>query len=224
MKTEIEAIRRARGILHGWFTTGGTLNPADTARLEATLSLQGSTLIPISGNNQWEPSLVVGWNNAGGIGQFTVAPPFQGAGVRIGDQYILVLRGEGPITRQDIYDILNSLEVKQETGGIITTDGNEQVVYEQNNPGVMNPLWFKINLDNMLAADTVVVKVYYRVNPLGNLELEDFQSYTGVDGGLPNGRKVDSISLTANRFGWRITIQRTAGADHAYDWEVFWGA
>jgi hypothetical protein len=78
---------------------------------------------------------------------------------------------------------------------------------------------FLINLDNMLAADTLVIRVYYRLNAGGNLELHSYTSYTGIDGGLGNSRVLDDIQLLDNRFGIEITEQRTAGADHDYDWE-----
>lgn len=125
-------------------------------------------------------------------------------------------------TVNDIFDLTNAVLTLQETGGSVTTDGTEQNIYIVDGPlGVFRPVCVFVNLDEMLGADTVDFKVYYRIAPGGAQYLADYQSYTGVDGGLANGKKLIIIDLYPTRFGVRVTIQRTAGADHPYTWEIF---
>jgi hypothetical protein len=122
----------------------------------------------------------------------------------------------------DLFDLVNAHLTLYETGGTITTDGTEQVLWLENAPlGNQEARTFKIDLDNMVGGDTVVVKVYHRVVSGGGLQQENYVSYTGADGGLANGSKIAVIALTPNRFGVQVTLQRTGGVDHAFTWEVF---
>ena len=124
-----------------------------------------------------------------------------------------------------VFDLVNAIQVLSETGGTLTSDGTVQDVYINNAPlGVYTPKAILIDLDNMVGGDTVVVQVLYRIKSGGNLLLLDTQSYTGADGGLPDSQKLICISLLPNRFGVQVTLQRTAGADHNYDWEAIWEA
>ena len=125
-------------------------------------------------------------------------------------------------TASDIYDLTNAILTLQETGGSVTTDGNEQNIYIVDGPlGVFRPVCVFVNLDLMVGGDTTVFRVYYRIAPGGAQYLADYQSYTGIDGSLANGKKLIVIDLYPTRFGVRVTIQRTAGGDRAYTWEVF---
>lgn len=118
----------------------------------------------------------------------------------------------------DVFGLVNALLVLTETGGTITTDGTEQDVYINNAPaGVFKPLKVMIDLTPMTATETVVVKIYYRIKSGGGLILKDEETFTGVqDPALIN------VELEPNRFGVQVTIQRTAGDDKDYDWEVFY--
>lgn len=121
-----------------------------------------------------------------------------------------------------ILDAVNAELVLQETGGTITADGNEQVLYIVNAPlGCFEPRTLLVDLDNMAGGDTTVIRVYYRIVAGGGLQLQDYQSYTGADGGLTDGKKLIALSLHPNRFGFEITLQQTAGVMRAFTWEVF---
>lgn len=125
-------------------------------------------------------------------------------------------------TVNDIYDLTNAVLTLQETGGSVTTDGTEQNIYIVDGPlGVFRPVCVFVNLDNMVGGDTTVFRVYYRIAPGGAQYLTDYQSYTGIDGSLANGKKLIVIDLHPTRFGVQVTIQRTVGGDRAYTWEVF---
>ena len=110
----------------------------------------------------------------------------------------------------------------QETGGLLTADGNEQTLYINNAPlGIFRPVVIYIDLDNMAGGDTTDIRVYYRITAGGGLQLLDFAQYVGVDGGLANSIKLISIDLSPARFGVQITLQQTAGVNRTYRWEYF---
>lgn len=125
-------------------------------------------------------------------------------------------------TINDIYDLTVAVLTLQETGGTVTTDGTEQNLYIVDGPlGVFRPICVIVNLENMVGGDTVVFRVHYRIAPGGAQYLHDYQVFTGIDGGLANSRKLVVIDLYPSRFGIRVSIERTAGADKPYTWEVF---
>ena len=122
----------------------------------------------------------------------------------------------------DTFDMVNAILTLQETGGSVTTDGNEQNIYINNAPlGVFRPVVCYVDLDAMVGGDTTVFRIYYRIAPGGGLQLMDFQQYVGIDGGLASGIKLIAIDLTPARYGVQITIQRTVQGDRAYPWSVF---
>ena len=123
---------------------------------------------------------------------------------------------------QDVRDIVDAELTLQSTHGTITSTAGEQNIYINDAPlGSYKCLHLFVDLDNMLVADTIEFRTYYRIAPAGALQVQDYQTYTGVDGGLANSKKLIAIDLYPCRFGAQVTIQRTAGADHAYDWQVF---
>ena len=68
----------------------------------------------------------------------------------------------------------------------------------------------------MAAADTVVIKKYMMVDGT-NYRLIESTSYTGV-------QTLTGILVRGNEgavTGYKVTLQRTAGADHAYPWIYF---
>lgn len=106
----------------------------------------------------------------------------------------------------------------KETGGSILTDGNEQDIYRVETPaGVFRPKTLLLDLTLMAAADTVVVRTYYRIVAGGLLTLYDAVTFAGVQA-IP----LKSIDLLPNRFGIQVTIDRDAGADHLYPFSIFY--
>jgi hypothetical protein len=126
-------------------------------------------------------------------------------------------------TADQIHELVSAEFTLQETGGEITTDGTEQTLYINNNPlGCFRPRRLFVDLDNMAAGgDSVAVRAYYRLNAGGGLQLLTYQAWTGVDGGLANSAKLVTVELYENRFGVKVTLQRIAGSDYAFDWEIF---
>jgi hypothetical protein len=127
-------------------------------------------------------------------------------------------------TADQIHELVAAEFTLQETGGTLTADGTEQTLYINNNPlGVFRPTALFVDLDNMVQGDTTVLRVYYRLKAGGTLKLEDYQSYTGADGGLANGMKLVALDLYPNRFGIQITLEQTATGNgySDYDWSTF---
>ncbi len=109
----------------------------------------------------------------------------------------------------------------KETGGTITTDGNVQDVYRVETPaGIFKPATLFIDFTNSTAAETIEIKLYYRIVPIpgaGTWRLFDTQVFAGVVA----DPKLKAISLLENRFGILVTLQATAGGPKDYPWEVF---
>ncbi len=125
-------------------------------------------------------------------------------------------------TVDQILALENAELVLQSTGGTITADGTEQTLLLINEPlGCFNGLAVYVNLDNMAGGDTTVFRVYYRIADAGDLEQQDYQSYTGADGGLANGNTLIKIDLGPNRHGIWVTMDQTAGVNRDYPYEVF---
>lgn len=118
----------------------------------------------------------------------------------------------------DLINMMVGVLELNETGGTVTTDGNEQTLYYNNAPaGSFKPLVLQLDCTNMAAGDTVVVRTYYRIAPGGNLILQD--ETTLSDDMDPD---LVSITLLPNRYGIRVTIQETAGAHNDFNWEVLY--
>ena len=116
----------------------------------------------------------------------------------------------------------NAILTLSAVGGTLTASGAEQTIYIDNEPlGCWEPLVLWVDLDNMQAGDTTVFRVYHRLADGGTLQLWDYNSYTGADGGLANGLVAIRIDLGPNRHGFRATLQQTAGVNRDYDWELF---
>ena len=116
----------------------------------------------------------------------------------------------------DITDLTGALLTLTETGGTITTDGTEQNVYINNAPaGVYAPKRIKIDFTNQTAAETVVVKEYYRIKSGGAFILADEVSFAGIQ-----DPELITIDLEENRFGIKVTMEKTAGVNKDYDYEA----
>jgi len=108
--------------------------------------------------------------------------------------------------------------ILEETGGELTTDGTAQTMYINNAPaGIYKPICIIIDFANHTATETIVIRELYRIAPAGPLTVHDEYTYIGlVDDALVK------IELSPTRYGIQITIEKTAGTNRAYDWEVFY--
>ena len=107
-----------------------------------------------------------------------------------------------------------------ETGDTITTDGTEQTLYVNESPsGVFDPVCVMVDFTAQTATETVVLKIYYRMKSGGNYIKFDDEDYIGAQD--PDGQ---IINFEPNRFGVKVTIEKTGGTNRAYDWEVHYYA
>jgi hypothetical protein len=118
------------------------------------------------------------------------------------------------------YDMLAAQPTLQETGGVLTSDATEQVLYIRNAPiSVFEPRVLFISLDDMVALDTTTIRVYYRLAAGGALLQYDYAQYIGIDGGLANSNKIIAVTLLPCRFGVEVTLEMSVGAAD-YAWSV----
>lgn len=116
--------------------------------------------------------------------------------------------------------VTDAEETLTETGGTVTTDGTEQDVYIADAPaGLFNPIAVLIDGTNHTVTETVDVKTYYRIKAGGNYILQATQSVTLA----VFAPTLMYVPLLPNRFGVKVTIQKTAGTNRAYDWEAIYG-
>jgi len=114
----------------------------------------------------------------------------------------------------------DGIGILTETGGTLTTDGNVQNLYINDAPsGVYRPIAVNLDCTAHTAGETIVITVSYRVKPGGEYILSDTDTYAGLI-----SPQLLTIELLPTRYGIKVTIQKTGGANRAYDWEVIWEA
>ena len=134
----------------------------------------------------------------------------------------LTNQATGATTVESIWARVQLLGVLESSSGTLAADGSEQVVWQQDTPGaVYEPRAILINVDAMQAGDTIEIQVYYRLLVAGVYGRLDYQTLTGADGGLTNGRVLVEIGLIPNRYGARVTITQTAGVNRDFPWAAF---
>ncbi|MCK5644418.1 MAG: hypothetical protein KAJ19_26700 [Gammaproteobacteria bacterium] len=122
----------------------------------------------------------------------------------------------------EINAIADALLTLSATGGTLTASGAEQTLYRDDEPlGCTMGRRLYVDLDAMAGGDTTVIRVYYRLSDGGGLQLLDYASYTGADGGLANGIKLIAVDLGPYRHGIQVTLEQTAGVNRAYPFEFF---
>ncbi len=117
-----------------------------------------------------------------------------------------------------IREVTDSEAILTEESDTITTDGTEQDLYINDAPaGVFRPICVKIDCTNHTIAETIVLRTYCRIVPAGNAILQDVSTYAGAI-----APELINIDLEPNRYGMAVTIEKTAGTNREYDWEVFY--
>ena len=123
-------------------------------------------------------------------------------------------------TINNIFSLVNGILTLTETGGVLTTTGAVQTVYINNAPaGVFEPRTMQIDFSNHAAADTIVLRTYYRIASGGGWIKDDEETIIGVQ-----DPALITIDFKPNRFGYYVTMQTTAGANHDYIWEILYKA
>ena len=128
----------------------------------------------------------------------------------------VAINAQNVVTQTAIQDLSDSIPVLTETGGTVTTDGTEQTVYTNDAPaGLFSPKSFLMDFTAHTAGETVLVREYYRIKSGGNYIEYKETSYAGAQ-----DPDLKIHSLFGNRFGIKVTAEKTGGTNRAYDWEV----
>ena len=103
--------------------------------------------------------------------------------------------------------------LQEEVVGTLTADGSEQTVVERTAIGTLEG---HIDLFNMQAGDTVVIKEYIMLKTGGTYRLYDSATYSNAQA-KPN---IHVVKLPA-KYGVKVTLQQTAGVNRTYDYNFF---
>jgi len=123
----------------------------------------------------------------------------------------------GAKAQEQIYDLVDQLFNLGRVGDTVTTDGTEQTIFIVDNPDFsFKPIKFVIDFTNNTATEDVTIKTYYRIKEGGNYIKETELNISGVVDPLLN-----TLDLIPSTFGVKITIEKTAGTNRAYDWECY---
>ena len=179
-------------------------------------SYVGQMVVPLAGNMQGQGMPIIGYD---GTAVLTVDPGWAQAPGNVG--FAIVPNGVCYIMVKAIFDLVNGIQTTKETGGSITTDGNEQTVYIVDTPaGIFKPLVLKIDFTNHTITETIEVRTYHKIES-GGAYIQD--SYWVLTLAVPaNGVLLQNYTLQPNRFGVKATIKKTAGTNRVYKWEVFY--
>jgi len=127
-----------------------------------------------------------------------------------------IINAQNVLIKAAVDDLSASLQVLTETGGTITTDGSEQTVYTNNAPtGLYTPVIFLIDFTAQTAGETVLVREYYRIKTGGDYIEYKETSYAGAQ-----DPDLKIHPLFDNRYGVKITVEKTGGGNLAYDWGI----
>jgi hypothetical protein len=97
--------------------------------------------------------------------------------------------------------------------GIIQADGTEQTVVDA--PGLLN-LEGYIDLSEMTAGDTVVLKRYVKIQEGGEYKLHASETYTGAQ-----AQPLIRFPFMASYYGMKVTLQQTAGTYKSFPYQFF---
>lgn len=125
-----------------------------------------------------------------------------------------------------IFDLITSILRLNETGGSYTPaalNTEYDMVIIDVPLGSFKPLKVKVDMTNMAWGDTTTIKWYERISSMGNYIEKDEEKFDGPQNIVPLS-PMKNIHLEPNRFGFKITIEQTAGTLRAYPWELLYDA
>jgi hypothetical protein len=97
--------------------------------------------------------------------------------------------------------------------GVLNADGSEQLVAEITG---LNRIMGYVNLINLQAGDSVILKQYVKLLFLGSYSKYDEQPYSDVQ---PD--PVIYIRSKESQFGVKITLQQTGGVNRSFEYDFF---
>jgi hypothetical protein len=115
--------------------------------------------------------------------------------------------------------VTDAVQTLTESNGSLTATGGEDTIYTNNAPaGAYKPVCVKIDFTNHTVTESVTLRTYYRIKNAGNYIKQNEVSWTLS---VPSPLLI-SIDLEANRYGVKVTLEKTAGTNRVYDWEVLY--
>lgn len=102
--------------------------------------------------------------------------------------------------------------------GTLVSPAGEQTVIEKDftaSPKVAR-LEGQIDLSAMVGGDTVVIRQSVQIRAAGGYVKYNEETYTGAQ-----STPLLRVDTNWARYKIKVTIQKTAGADHSYDWQFF---
>jgi hypothetical protein len=97
--------------------------------------------------------------------------------------------------------------------GTLTADGTEQTIVESNVTGEIEG-W--IDLANMALGDSVTIKIYVKMKLNGSYRLYDSTTYSDVQ-----TYPAIHIVKVPSKYGFKVTLQQTAGTYKNFDYNFF---
>jgi len=201
--------------------SSGTVDKFDTNLTEASDDhYNGSILMFTSGNLAGQSRLIIDYD--GSTKEITVHPSLTEAPAD-GDNFAIftgnfqnaIITGSKGL--QQIYDLIDQLFNLNRVGDTITTDGTEQTIWIIDNPDFpFRPTKLIIDFTNQTASETIEIKEYYRIKSGGSYILK--AKYTFADVQDP---ALIVIDLEPNTYGVKLTIEKTAGGNQSYDYEIY---
>jgi len=123
-----------------------------------------------------------------------------------------------PTDLDSVKSVTDGVGLMVEGGAAILSEAAEVDVYINNTPmGLFRPAIVKIDFTNQQAGETITIREYYRIEPGGNMILQDTVNYAGVQ-----NPALIPINLDYNRFGVRVTMERIAGVQRSYYCSAMW--
>lgn len=197
-----------------------TVNYFTTNLAEATDDhYNGDYIIITSGALAGQAALIVDYDGTNKI--ITVDPAFIETPVAAAT-FVIVSHPLGALRTgskglEQVYDLVDQILKMFRVSESLTADGSEQTLYLNGAPSkIISPRKLHIDMTNMAAGDTVVLKEYYRVKSGGNYILKDTRTYTG-----DQSPDLLDMDLAPTRYGVKITLQQTSGTNRVFDWECF---
>lgn len=112
--------------------------------------------------------------------------------------------------------INNTIPLYNRADGTLTADGTEQVLYEITPTVTIVPDSITMSVGAMVDGDKITIRMYAKLKSGGSYELIDSQVYIGEN--TPSARV---ITGQPNRYGWKVTLEQSAGTYRDYDWERY---
>ena len=197
-----------------------TVNFFDTNLSETTDDhYNGNIIVFTSGVLIGQASIIVDYN--GTTKEITVDPAFTEA-PSSSDSFTIITIPIGKLRTgskglEQIYDKVDDILEPVRVGDTITADGSEQTLFIMDSPSKeFKPDVVLLDVTNMQAGDTTVLRVYYRIISGGSYILKDEETYTDDE-----AIDLKEIKLRSNVYGIKVTLEQTGGTNRDYDYEIW---